>query len=244
LIEPAHPELSIARQCDLLALPRSSWYYQPAGERAENLVLMRLLDEQYTRTPFYGVRRMTAWLGQQGYPVNVKRVRRLLRLMGLEAIYPKPCLSVPGATAQRYPYLLRDLPITQVDQVWSTDITYVRMRRGFLSLVAILDWYSRYVLAWELSNTLDGAFCLEAVEEALQQATPQIFNTDQGAQFTSHAFTSRVEPVVSKLPGLGSVGMDGDERLITSSSNAFGARSSMRRSTYTTTRASWKPGVA
>jgi len=199
LIEPAHPELSIARQCDLLALSRSSWYYQPAGERAENLVLMRLLDEQYMRTPFYGVRRMTAWLGQQGYPVNVKRVRRLVRLMGLEAIYPKPRLSVPGATTQRYPYLLRGLPITQVDQVWSTDITYVRMRRGFLYLVAILDWYSRYVVAWELSNTLDGAFCLEALEEALQQATPQIFNTDQGAQFTSHAFTSRVEAAGTRV---------------------------------------------
>ena len=199
MIAPRHAELSIVRQCALLELPRSSWYYQPAGERAENLALMRLLDEHYTRTPFYGVRRMTAWLAQQGHAVNIKRVRRLVRLMGLEAIYPKPRLSVPGATVQRYPYLLRDLPITQVDQVWSTDITYVRMRRGFLYLVAILDWYSRYVLAWELSNTLDGAFCLAALEQALQQATPQIFNTDQGAQFTSHAFTSRVEAAGTRV---------------------------------------------
>jgi putative transposase len=199
LIEPAFQELSIVRQFELLEVPRSSWYYQPAGERAENLALMRLLDEQYTHTPFYGVRRMTAWLAQQGHRVNVKRVRRLVRLMGLEAIYLKPRLSVPGATQQRYPYLLRDLPITQVDQVWSTDITSVRMRRGFLYLVAILDWYSRYVLAWELSNTLDGAFCLVALEQALEQATPQIFNTDQGAQFTSHAFTSRVEAAGTRV---------------------------------------------
>jgi putative transposase len=187
------------RQCELLDVPRSSWYYQPREESAENLALMRLLDEQYTRTPFYGVRRMTAWLERQGQPVNVKRVRRLLRLMGLEAIYPKPRLSRPGVTLQRYPYLLRDLPITQIDQVWSTDITYVRMRRGFLYLVAVLDWYSRYVLAWELSNTLEGTFCLDALEEALHQATPQIFNTDQGAQFTSHAFTSRVEAAGTRV---------------------------------------------
>lgn len=199
LIEPTHRELSIARQCDLLELPRSSWYYQPQGESAENLGLMRLLDEQYTRTPFYGVRRMTAWLAQQGQTVNVKRVRRLMRLMGLEAIYPKPRLSVPGVPVQRYPYLLRDVPITHANHVWSTDITYIRMRRGFLYLVAILDWYSRYVLAWEVSNTLDGTFCLDALEHALQQSTPQIFNTDQGAQFTSHAFTSRLEAAGTRV---------------------------------------------
>jgi putative transposase len=182
----------VARQCDLLAVPRSTWYYQPKGESAENLMLMRLLDEQYTRTPFYGVRRMTAWLRQHGFAVNSKRVSRLLRLMGIEAIYPKPRLSRMGATVQRYPYLLRDLAIQQANHVWSTDITYVRMRRGFLYLVAILDWYSRYVLSWELSNTLDGAFCLSALEHALAQAQPEIFNTDQGAQFTSSAFTGRL----------------------------------------------------
>jgi putative transposase len=192
LIEPASTSISLARQCELLGVPRSTWYYQPKGESAENLELMRLLDEQYTRTPFYGIRRMTAWLRQQGRLVNPKRVSRLLRLMGVEAIYPKPRLSQPGAPAQRYPYLLRDLRIERTNCVWSTDITYVRMRRGFLYLVAILDWYSRFVLSWEVSNTLDGAFCLAALDQALAQAQPDIFNTDQGAQFTSVAFTSRL----------------------------------------------------
>jgi putative transposase len=193
LIDPTYAPISVARQCELLEVPRSTWYYHPRGESAQNLALMRLLDEQYIRTPFYGIRRMTAWLCQQGYPVNPKRVSRLLRLMGIEAIYPKPRLSRPGATPQRYPYLLRDLAIKQANQVWSTDITFVRMRRGFLYLVAILDWYSRYVLCWELSNALDGAFCLAALEEALTQAQPEIFYTDQGAQFTSLTFTGRLE---------------------------------------------------
>ena len=134
LVEPAHPQVSIARQCDLLGLARSSWYYQPAGEDAENLALMRLLDEQYTRTPFYGIRRMTAWLRQQGHAVNHKRVARLLRLMGLEALYPKPRLSAPGVPERRYPYLLRGLTIARVNQVWSTDITYLRMQQGFLAI--------------------------------------------------------------------------------------------------------------
>jgi HTH-like domain len=138
LIDPTYAPISVARQCALLEVPRSTWYYHSRGESAENLALMRLLDEQYTRTPFYGIRRMTAWLCQQGYPVNPKRVSRLLRLRGIEAIYPKPRLSRPGTTPQRYPYLLRDLPIQQANQVWSTDITFVRMRRGFLYLVAIL----------------------------------------------------------------------------------------------------------
>lgn len=193
LIEPQHAQLSIARQCELLGVSRASWYYQQRGESDENLALMRLLDEQYTRTPFYGIRRMTAWLQQQGHAVNHKRVGRLLRRMGLEAIYPKPRLSQPRAVAQRYPYLLRDLPIVRPDQVWSADITYVPMRRGFLYLVAVLDWYSRYVLAWELSNTLDASFCLVALESALHVGQPEIFNSDQGAQFTSQAFTSRLE---------------------------------------------------
>jgi putative transposase len=183
----------VARQCALLGLARSSWYYQPAGESAENLEVMRLLDEQYTRTPFYGVRRMTAWLRQQGHAVNHKRVGRLLRRMGLEAVYPKPRLSAPADGERRYPYLLRDLAIERPDQVWSTDITYVRLRAGFLYLVAVLDWHSRYVLAWALSNTLDTAFCLEALEAALGRGRPEIFNTDQGAQFTSRAYTDRLE---------------------------------------------------
>ena len=148
----------MTRQCELLGLARSSWYYQAAGESAETLELLRLLDEQYTRTPFYGVRRMTAWLRSQGHVVNLKRVRRLLRLLGVEAIYPKPATSTPTPGHRIYPYLLRGVPITHVDQVWSTDITYIRLERGWIYLVAILDWYSRYVLAWEVSNTLDSAF--------------------------------------------------------------------------------------
>jgi putative transposase len=174
-------------------MARSSWYYEPKGETAENLILMRRLDEQYTRTPFYGVERMTAWLRQQGYAVNPKRVRRLLRLMGLDAIYPRPRLSMPGDAEKRFPYLLRNRAVTRVNEVWSADITYVRMRHGFLYLVAVLDWYSRYVLAWEVSNTLDTVFCLAALEDALQQGQPTIFNTDQGAQFTSAAYTGRLK---------------------------------------------------
>jgi putative transposase len=154
---------------------------------------MRLLDEQYTHTPFYGVERMTVWLRQQGYVVNPKRVRRLLRLMGLETLYPRPRLSRPGATEKRYPYLLRGRSITEINAVWSTDITYIRLQHGFLYLVAVLDWYSRYVLAWELSNTLDTRFCLSALEGALRHGQPRIFNTDQGVQFTSAAYTERLE---------------------------------------------------
>jgi putative transposase len=176
-----------------VGLARSSWYYEPCGETPENLLLMRLLDEQYTKTPFYGVERMTAWLRQQGHPVNPKRVRRLLRLMGLEALYPKPCTSIPAPGERRYPYLLRGRAIRQNNEVWSTDITYIRMQQGFLYLVAVLDWYSRYVLSWQLSNTLDTGFCLAALEAALRVGQPQIVNTDQGSQFTSRAYTSRLE---------------------------------------------------
>lgn len=150
---------------------------------------MRLLDEQYTRTPFYGIRRMTAWLQQQGYQVNHKRVARLLRLLGLEAIYQKPRWSQPGTGQQIYPYLLRGLKIERRNQVWSTDITYIRLHGGFVYLTAVLDWYSRYVLSWEVSTTLETDFCTSALKQALAQATPEIFNTDQGVQFTSQAFT-------------------------------------------------------
>lgn len=150
---------------------------------------MRWLDEQYTRTPFYGIRRMTAWLQTQGQQANHKRVARLLRLMGLEAIYQKPRLSQPGAGQQIYPYLLRGMKIERSNQVWSTDITYIRLRGGFVYLVAVIDWYSRYVLSWEVSITLDSDFCTSALKQALAQATPEIFNTDQGVQFTSQAFT-------------------------------------------------------
>lgn len=154
---------------------------------------MRLLDEQYTRTPFYGTRKMAWWLGTQGYPVERKRVRRLMQLMGLETIYPKPHLSLPSLTEQRYPYLLRGVSIEHCNQVWSCDITYIRLQRGFIYLMAVIDWFSRYVLAWETSITLDTSFCLEALDRALQGATPEIFNSDQGVQFTSHEFTDRLK---------------------------------------------------
>jgi putative transposase len=189
LIEPGHPELSIRKQCDLLGLNRSSLYYQPVGIDGYTLLLMRLIDEQYTRTPFYGVPKMTAWLRRQGHLVNRKRVRRLMRLLGLSAIYPKPKLSQPNSQHKVYPYLLRGVRIKRVNQVWGTDITYVRLYHGFIYLTAIMDWLSRFVLAWAISNTLEVDFCIAALERALCQGTPEIFNTDQGAQFTSPRFT-------------------------------------------------------
>jgi putative transposase len=192
LIEADNSKISLRRQCQLLGLHRSGLYYQPSAESAENLELMNLLDEQYTRRPFYGVRRMTAWLNQQGKHVNEKRVRRLLRGMGLEAIYPKPHLSQPALVAQMYPYLLRDTQIKAADEVWSTDITYIRLVGGFIYLMAILDWYSRYVLEWEVSVTLDSSFCVAALERALLGRRPEIFNTDQGSQFTSESFTGKL----------------------------------------------------
>jgi putative transposase len=183
----------VRRQCELLGLNRSSFYYEPAEETAENLRLLRLIDEQYTARPFYGSRRMTRWLQQVKHEeVNRKRVQRLMRLMGLEAVYPKPRTSVPGAGQRVYPYLLRGVTIERPDQVWSADITYVPMVHGFMYLAAVIDWYSRSVIAWRLSNTLDGAFCLEMLEEALGLGRPEIFNTDQGVQFTSEPFTHRL----------------------------------------------------
>ncbi len=191
-IEWQQPVLSITRQCELVGVPRSTVYYEPVGVSAADLELMRELDEQYTRTPFYGSRRMTAWLRTQGYAVSRKRVTRLLALLGLEALVARRRLSTPAPGQRIYPYLLRDVPIERVDHVWSTDITYIRLRRGFAYLVAVLDWYSRYVLAWELAPTLDTEFCLSALEAALRHGRPEIFNTDQGAQFTSAAFTGRL----------------------------------------------------
>jgi putative transposase len=195
----------VVRQCVLAGVSRSGWYCRPGEENEENLGLMRLLDEQYTRTPFYGVRRMGWWLRRQGFAVNVKRVRRLMRRMGLEAIYPKPRLSQPGPGHRIYPYRLRGLAIERPDQVWASDITYVRLRQGFIYLVAILDWYSRYVLAWEVSISLEGAFCRTALEWALGAGQPEIFNTDQGAQFTSETFTGRLEArgIVVSMDGRG-----------------------------------------
>jgi putative transposase len=174
-------------------LSRSSLYYEPGGEAAEDLRLMRLIDEQYTARPFYGSRRMTVWLNERGEEVNRKRVQRLMRVMGLEAIYPKPRLSLAGKGHRIYPYLLRGVKVERPDQVWSTDITYVPMPSGFMYLAAVIDWFSRYVIAWKLSNTLDGSFCLEMLEDALRAGTPEVFNTDQGVQFTAAAFTGRLE---------------------------------------------------
>jgi putative transposase len=168
-------------------------YYRPVEPPADDLRLMRLLDEQYTACPFYGSRRMTAWLVRQGEVVNRKRVQRLLRIMGLEAIYPKPRLSAPGAGHRVYPYLLRGVAVERPGHVWSADITYLPLPGGFMYLAATIDWYSRLVVAWRLSNTLDGSFCLEMLEAALAAGTPEVFNTDQGVQFTAQAFTATVE---------------------------------------------------
>ena len=192
MIERGHSEIPVYRQCELLGLSRSGYYYRPQEGSPLNLRLMDLIDEQYTRTPFYGVEKMTAWLRRQGFVVNPKRVRRLMRLMGLEAIYPKRRLSLPAEGHKKYPYLLRDLVIERPDQVWCVDITYIRIRHGFLYLVAVMDWYSRYVLAWELSNSLDKQFCIEVLERTLSISQPEIFNTDQGSQFTCVEFTGRL----------------------------------------------------
>jgi len=193
LIEAGLLEISIRRQCELIGLNRASLYYAPAQETAFNLQLMRLIDEQYTRTPFYGYRRMTVYLDGLGHEANHKRVARLMAQMGLEAIYPKPRTTVKGEGHVIYPYLLRGVSIVRADQVWSTDITYIRMVHGFMYLVAVMDWWSRYVLSWRLSNTLDGRFCNDALDDALQGKRPEIFNTDQGSQFTSRDFTGRLE---------------------------------------------------
>jgi putative transposase len=185
---------SIARQCALLGLSRSGLYYRPRGVPADDLALMRLLDEQYLKTPVYGSRKMTAQLRREGHRVNRKRVRRLMRRMGLEAIYRRPRTTVPSPEHKVYPYLLRDVAVTRPNQVWAADITYVPMAKGFMYLVAVIDWYSRKVLAHRVSNTMEAGFCVEALKEALaRHGRPEIFNTDQGSQFTSAAFTGVLE---------------------------------------------------
>ena len=181
--------MSIRQQCALLGISRAGLYYEPVGESALNLELMRLIDEQYLRTPFYGARKMCVSLGEQGHEVNRKRVQRLMQVMGIEAIYQKPRTTVLDKAHEKYPYLLRDLVITRPNQVWATDITYIPMRRGFLYLVAVVDWFSRYVLSWELSNSMDVSFCIQALRSALRMGKPEIFNSDQGSQFTSTDFT-------------------------------------------------------
>jgi putative transposase len=190
LIEPDHPTISIRRQCELVGLNRASFYYTPATESSLNLELMRCIDEQYLKTPFSGWPRMTAHLQRLGYPVNHKRIQRLMQLMGLQAIFPKRRTTIVNVEHRIYPYLLRGVEIVRPNHVWSTDITYVPMAHGFMYLTAIIDWYSRFVLAWQLSNTLDGHFCRDALHQALTVGRPTVFNSDQGSQFTAEAFTS------------------------------------------------------
>jgi putative transposase len=204
MVEQQGP-LSLRRQCQLLGLNRCALYYEPVEIGAYELELMALIDRQYLRTPFYGSRRMTAWLQSQGHAVNRKRVQRLMQRMGLEVIYQRPRTSRPAPGHPIYPYRLRGLSIERVHQVWAADITYIPMAQGFLYLVAVMDWVSRYVLAWRLSNLLEASFCIEALEEALGKGRPEIFNTDQGSQFTDDGFTSllRAHGVVISMDGRG-----------------------------------------
>jgi putative transposase len=194
MIEPEHPRLSIVRQCELVSISRSGFYHRPAGETALNLELMRLVDAQFLETPWYGSRQMVRHLRREGYVVGRKRIRRLMAKMGLTPIYQRPRTSTPHPDHQVFPYLLRELVIGRPNQVWCADITYLPMRRGFLYLVAVMDWATRKVLSWRVSNTLDVEFCLEALEEALARfGRPEIFNPDQGSQFTSPRFTGLLQ---------------------------------------------------
>jgi len=208
MIEPDKSDISIVKQCDLLGISRSGYYYSPRPESPENLKIMRMMDEQYLKTPFYGARRMHAHIKYQCYPVNIKRIRRLLHLMGLEAIYPKPNISKLQQGHKIYPYLLNGLSINNTNQVWSSDITYIPMKSGFLYLVAIIDWYSRFVLSWRISNSLESVFCVDALDEALKLGCPEIFNTDQGSQFTGERHTSLLKSNEIKIS------MDGKGRAI------------------------------
>ena len=231
MVDPAHVALSITRQCCLVSIARSSFYYEGTGESPLNLQLLRRIDEQFLETPFYGSRQMTRWLLRQGTRVSRKRVRRLMRLLGLQAIFQRPRTSAPHPEHRIYPYVLRDLAITRPNHVWCSDVTYIPLTRGFLYLVAVMDWASRKVLAWRLSNTLESSFCVEALAEALERyGPPEIFNTDQGSQFTSLAFTDGL-----KDAGI-QISMDGRAAgWITSSSSGCGARSNMNRSTWRST---------
>jgi len=193
LVTPNHPQIHVKRQCQLLDIQRSGHYYQPAEPTAENFWLMNEIDRVYTRWPFYGSRRITAYLNKiYERSWNRKRIQRLMQEMGIAGIGPGPNTSTPHPQNKIYPYLLRDVAIRCPEHVWSTDITYIPMQRGYMYLVVVIDWYSRYVLSWELSNTQDTLFCLDALETALSQGQPEIFNTDQGSQFTSKSFTSRL----------------------------------------------------
>lgn len=193
LIDKDMRDLSIGRQSELLTLPRSTYYYQPAQETAENLLLMRKIDELDLNHPYYGVLRMQAELSTEENPINEKRIRRLMRKMSIETLYPKPNTSKPCPWNKRFPYLLRDLKITHPNQVWSTDITYIPMKNGFMYLCSVIDWYSKHLLAWQLSNTMDASFCIDCLADAVQTyGKPEILNTDQGSQFTSEAFIEKV----------------------------------------------------
>ena len=195
-IQPDHPDISIQRQCELIGLPRSSYYRSPKGgqESAENLEIMRYIDETYTKHPFYGSRQMRNHLRRQGFRINRKRVQRLMGKMGIQSIAPKPNTSKPHPQHKIYPYLLRGMDITRANQVWCSDITYIPMPKGFVYLTAVMDWHSRYVLSWELSVTMDSEFCVSALERALRcDGTPSIFNTDQGSQYTSLDFTNTLK---------------------------------------------------
>jgi putative transposase len=209
MIELGHPELSVGKQCSLLSISRSSFYYTPKGESEMNLALMREIDEQFLETPFFGVRQMTWHLKNEGHPVNEKRIRRLMRLMGLMPIYQKPNTSRPAKGHKIRPYLLKGLRVERPNQVWASDITYLPMRRGFLYLVAIMDWFTRKVLAWRISNTLEPDFCVEALNEAVHKfGAPEIMNTDQGSQFTSFAWTDRLRRIGVRIS------MDGKGRFL------------------------------
>lgn len=208
MVDASQASISVQRQCELLGLARSSYYYEAAAESAENLELMRRIDEMYTEAPFFGSRRMAQSLRDLGYEANRKRVRRLMQRMGLEAQYPKPNLSRRNPGHVVYPYLLRGVLIERVNQVWSTDITYIRLRGGFLYLTAVIDWYSRFVLSWELSSSMEGSFCQDALRRALRRGKPEIFNTDQGPQFTSERFLD-----ILKRRGI-AISMDGRGRCL------------------------------
>ena len=191
MVDHEQPELSVRRQCELLRVSRSGLYYEPEPTSPDELALMRRIDELHLKYPFYGSRKLSDVLRKEGREANRKRIQRLMRVMGLEAMVPKPNTSEPHPEHVKYPYLLRGLVISRVNQVWATDITYIPMRAGFVYLVAIMDWYSRRVLSWRLSNTLDTSFCVDALEEAFERfGQPEIFNTDQGSQFTSEDFTT------------------------------------------------------
>jgi putative transposase len=201
-------QLSISHQCNLLGIAHSSQYYRPVAVNTETLALMNAIDRKYTELPFYGILKMTVAMNEQGFKVNHKKIARLMRLMGVHAIYAEPKLSIPGQNHIIYPYLLTNISITSADHVWSTDITYVPMLKGFMYCVAVIDWYSRYVLAWSISNTQDAEFCVSVLNEALRFGTPRIFNTDQGSQFTSDLFIQRL------LKSNISISMDGRGRAL------------------------------